>query len=125
MDERAWMTLHGASTAATDYDKLEEEIRTSATLSEKARQAALLRDVFGNPFRPPPSIDSRCLYWNDGAVLKLAHIIYDERRFADLPLLADALEEAGCTNADLVAHCCQRGEHEHGCWALELLLGKA
>jgi hypothetical protein len=124
MDVRAWMTLHGNSPAAADYDELEEEIRTGATLSEKARQAALLRDIFGNPFRPPLPIDAHWLTWNDGAVPKQSQIIYDDRRFADLPLLADALEEAGCTNADILAHCRQVNEHERGCWVLQLLLGK-
>ena len=48
----------------------------------------------------------------------------DGRRFEDLPILADALEEAGCANQDLLAHCRHSGEHVRGCWAVDLLLGK-
>jgi hypothetical protein len=85
---------------------------------------ALLRDIFGNPFRPAV-LDPSWLAWHDGAVRKMAQAIYDERRFADLPILADALEDAGCTDATILAHCRGRGEHVRGCWVVDLLLGKA
>ena len=55
---------------------------------------------------------------------KLAQGIYDDRAFDRLPVLADALEEAGCTNAEILAHCREPGPHVRGCWALDLLLGK-
>jgi hypothetical protein len=54
-----------------------------------------------------------------------AQLIYEERRFADLPSLADAIEEAGCDNADVLAHCRAGSEHVRGCWVVDLLLGKA
>jgi hypothetical protein len=54
----------------------------------------------------------------------LAQVIYDERRFADLPILADALEEAGCTNTDILDHCRLPGEHVRGCWVVDLILRK-
>ncbi|MBI1831034.1 MAG: hypothetical protein HYR84_06255 [Planctomycetes bacterium] len=57
-------------------------------------------------------------------VRTLAQTIYDERRFADMPLLADALTEAGCTDANILNHCRQPGEHVRGCWVVDLLLGK-
>jgi hypothetical protein len=57
-------------------------------------------------------------------VTALAQSIYDQRRFADMPILADALAEAGCTNADVLNHCRQPGEHVRGCWVVDLLLGK-
>jgi hypothetical protein len=57
-------------------------------------------------------------------VVKLAESIYDERAFDRMPILADALEEAGCANADILAHCRQPGEHVRDCWAVDLLLGK-
>jgi hypothetical protein len=85
----------------------------------------LVRDIFGNPVRPLPSLDHSLLTWNAGTVPKLAQAIYEERRFADLPILADALEEAGSTNADILDHCRQPGEHIRGCWLVDLLLGKA
>ena len=57
-------------------------------------------------------------------MVKFAQAIYDDRDFDRLPILADALEEAGCTNADILAHCRQPGEHVRGCWVVDLLLGK-
>jgi hypothetical protein len=44
--------------------------------------------------------------------------------FADLPILADALEDAGCTEAAVLAHCRGGGEHVRGCWAVDLLTGR-
>jgi hypothetical protein len=89
-----------------------------------ANQAKLVRDIFSNPFRPP-SLDPSWLSWNDGTIPKLAQAIYDDRAFDRLPILADALEEAGCTNADILNHCRQPGEHVRGCWVVDLLLGKS
>jgi hypothetical protein len=57
-------------------------------------------------------------------VVRLAQRIYDGRAFGRLPALADTLEEAGCTDADILAHCRQPAEHVRGCWAVDLLLGK-
>jgi hypothetical protein len=90
---------------------------------ERPKQLHLFRDVFGNPFRPV-SVNTRWLAWNDGVVLKLAQGIYEDRAFDRLPFLADALEEAGCDNADILAHCRQPGPHVRGCWVIDLLLGK-
>jgi hypothetical protein len=90
--------------------------------AEAARQANLLRDVVGNPFRPV-SVDPQWLEWRDGTVARMARTMYSERRFADMPVLADALEDAGCTNADVLAHCRNGGPHALGCWALDLVLG--
>jgi hypothetical protein len=83
---------------------------------------SILRDLFGNSFRPA-SVDPFWLTWNGGTVPKLAQAIYDERRFADLPVLADALEEAGYTSADILDHCRRPGEHVRGCWVVDLCLG--
>jgi hypothetical protein len=90
-----------------------------------ARQAQLVRCLFANPFHPLPVIDPAWLSWNGGAVGKLAASIHAERRFGDLPVLADALEEAGCTDELILGHCRDGGEHALGCWVLDLLLGKA
>jgi hypothetical protein len=70
-------------------------------------------------------VETIWLAWNDGIVPKLAQAIYDDRVFDRLPILADALEEAGCTNADILNHCRQPGEHVRGCWVVDLLLGKS
>jgi hypothetical protein len=74
-------------------------------------------------FRPVP-IDRSCLAWNGGAVRKMAQRIYDDRRFADLPVLADALEDADCGDAAILAHCRGPGEHVRGCWVVDLLTGR-
>jgi hypothetical protein len=82
-----------------------------------------LRDLFGNPFRPV-TIDRTWLMWNAAAVVKLARNIYDDRAFDSLPILADALEEAGCHDDDILNHCRQPGPHVCGCWVVDFLLGK-
>jgi hypothetical protein len=84
----------------------------------------LLRDVFGNPLRPLPAIDPSWGTWNGGTVVRLAEAIHEESAFDRLPVLADALEDAGCNNADILAHCRQAGPHVRGCWVIDLLLGK-
>jgi hypothetical protein len=97
---------------------------TAAIAAESRAQASMLRDLFGNPFRPV-TVERAWLSWHDGTIVKLAQSIYDGRAFDRLPVLADALEEAGCTNAEILAHCRQPGEHVRGCWVVDLLLGKA
>jgi hypothetical protein len=91
--------------------------------AEKAAQAALLRDLFGNPFRTT-SLDPVWTTWHDGLPVKMAAAIYAERRFEDLPILADALEEAGCEQPDVLAHCRGPGGHARGCWVVDLILSK-
>jgi hypothetical protein len=99
--------------------------------NECGAQACLLRDIFGDPFTPLPRLDPTWLAWNDGAVVQLAQAAYENR---DLPsghldgsllgVLADALEEAGCTDADLLAHLRSPGPHVRGCFALDAVLGR-
>jgi hypothetical protein len=98
---------------------------SEAALWDEGRngQLSLLHEVFGNPFRPV-TIDRAWLSWNGTALRNIAQAIYDERAFDRLPILGDALEEAGCTSAELLAHCREPGEHVRGCWAVDLLLGK-
>jgi hypothetical protein len=92
--------------------------------SEPAESAsALVRDIFGNPFHPCHA-NPGWRRWQDGAVVHRAQVIYDERRFQDLPFLADALEEAGCIDPDILGHCRRPGEHVRGCWVVDLILGK-
>jgi hypothetical protein len=85
---------------------------------------AILRDLFGNPFRPV-ALDAACLAWNDGTIPKLAQAIYDERAFDRLAILADALEDAGCTDTDILGHLRSPGPHVRGCWPVDALLGKS
>jgi hypothetical protein len=92
--------------------------------AEYAAQASLLRCIVGNPSLPV-TLASSWLSWNSGVIRSIAQAIYDERRFSDLPVLADALEEAGCDNAVILGHCRSGGDHFRGCWVLDLCLGKS
>lgn len=80
----------------------------------------LLRCVFGNPFRKPVFPKK----WRSETVTALAAGIYADRAFDRLPILADALEEAGCDNTELLVHLRGDGPHCRGCWPLDLALGK-
>jgi hypothetical protein len=90
--------------------------------NESYAQGALLRDVV-NPFHAP-ALEAALLRWQDGTIPGLAQAIYDERAFDRLPILADALEEAGCTDRVLLDHCRGPGPHVRGCWAVDAILGK-
>jgi hypothetical protein len=80
----------------------------------------LVREVFGNPFCPVAVAPE----WRTEAVMAIARGAYTERAFDRLPFLADALEDAGCDAAEMLAHCRGPGPHVLGCWALDLVLGK-
>ena len=88
--------------------------------AQRTTQAALLRCIFGNPFRPV-TFDP---LWRTPEVVRLAHAIYDRRAFDLLPEFADVLEVACCTDADILAHCRGPGPHTRGCWVVDLLIGK-
>jgi hypothetical protein len=106
-------------------------IHWDAFKEEYREQAGVLREIVGNPFRAI-SLDPAWLAWNDHGIVKLAEAIYQERAFptgfldnARLAILADALEEAGCANPDILKHCREQGGvHVRGCWVIDLLLGK-
>jgi hypothetical protein len=83
----------------------------------------LFHEVFGNPFNPPRP-DPAWLNRGDRNVERLAESIYRDRAFDCLPVLADALEDAGCTDGAILEHCRSGGGHVRGCWAVDLLLGK-
>lgn len=87
-------------------------------------QVHLLRDILANPYHPV-TVDPQWLTNNDSTARKLANEIYAKRNFNLLPILADALEDAGCTDESLLGHLRSKGPHVRGCWALDLLLGKA
>jgi hypothetical protein len=88
---------------------------------ELVAQRALVDCVFGNPFRPA-AIDPA---WQTTTVITLARQMYEARDFSAMPILADALQDAGCENADVLDHCRGGGPHTCGCWVLDLLLGKS
>ena len=80
-----------------------------------------LRDIVGNPFRPVVAEPA----WLTEAAVGIARGVYDERAFERLPILADALQEAGCEDADVLSHCREPGTHVRGCWVVDLVLGKS
>src|SRR5262249_11299756 len=97
----------------------------SGSTSERDVQADLLRDIVGPlPFRPvtlAPSVRT----WNSGCVAKIAATIYAEAPFDRLPVLGDALEEAGVTDQEVLGHCHRLGAvHVRGCWLVDLLTGR-
>lgn len=126
----AYSAFHNVSPYSNE--ELMESVRP-----EFAAQAPLLRCIVGNPFRPA-AIEPA---WLTSTVLALAHGIYEERAFDRTPILADALQDAGCENELVLAHLRHdgrgdRGEpmggsplttavHARGCWVVDLLLGKA
>jgi hypothetical protein len=89
----------------------------------RAGQADLLREIMGNPFQPA-ALDPAWLAFSDGLIPKLARAVYEERAFDRLPVVGDALEDAGCADQDVLGHCRSACEHVRGCWVLDLLLGK-
>jgi hypothetical protein len=88
---------------------------------ETIDQCVLLRDIVGNPFREVV-FDPSWLRWRNGTLPSMARGIYEECRFEELPILADALEDAGCDHADILDHCRKEGPHVRGCWVIDLLL---
>lgn len=97
----------------------------AAKREAKAAHVALLRDIYGPlPFRPIV-LDPSWLAWNHGTVPAIGRRVYVERAYHDLPILADALEDAGCTDPDILRHCRGGGPHVRGCWVVDLVLGNA
>jgi hypothetical protein len=80
----------------------------------------LAHDVFGNPFR---TVKFRRAWRTDTAV-SLARAMYESHEFGAMPILADALQDAGCDNTDILDHCRGPGPHVRGCWVIDLVLGK-
>lgn len=108
-----------------------------------ARVATILRDIFYCPCLLPPTLHLPTLTvqgrtyasprtrepsapaWLTDREVWLARGVYEERRFTALPMLADALEEAGCVNEEVLQHLRSLELHWRGCWALDLILGKS
>lgn len=94
--------------------------RHESWLKELVAQAILIRCVFGNPFR----LVAFDPHWRSETAVALAIGIYAERAFDRMPILADALEEAGCDDADVLTHCRGPGPHVRGCWVVDRVLSK-
>jgi hypothetical protein len=89
--------------------------------TETKGQIDLLRDIFDNPFRPL-TFDSD---WRTSTAVALAQQMYDSRDYSPMPILADALQDAGCDSSDILDHCRGPGPHVRGCWVVDLVLGKS
>jgi hypothetical protein len=109
---------HAALMAEMTEQQEQEYARVIAV--EQSSQCGLLRDVFGNAFRPIATDPG----WLPPHVVGLARGIYDDRAFNQMMELADALEEAGCQDEGILAHCRGTGPHVRGCWVVDLILGK-
>ena len=92
---------------------------------EVPRVALLFRCIFGNPFHPPSPLPEGVLAWNDATVRRIAEGIYEERAFERLPILADALIDAGCEQEELIGHFRLEEPHVRGCWGIDLILGRS
>jgi hypothetical protein len=88
--------------------------------SREERLPGHVRELFGNPFRPVAFASE----WRTDTAVTLARQMYDARDFGAMPILADALQDAGCDSADILDHCRGPGPHVRGCWVCDLVLGK-
>jgi hypothetical protein len=106
---------------ATDSQSADTPSGEGRRPTEEARwQTMVLRDVSGNPFRPITFSSD----WRTEAALALARQAYASRNFSPMPILADALQDAGCDNAAILDHCRGPGPHVRGCWVVDLVTGK-
>jgi hypothetical protein len=81
--------------------------------------ARILRDIVGNPFRTAPKLNKK---WRTETAVALARQMYESRDFSAMPILADALQDTGCTSAEILDHCREPGPHVRGCWVCDLVL---
>lgn len=114
--------VHVAAVAHTTFEVMVPDYHERSGPAGKAanrRLANLVREIFPFPDRPfDPA-------WQTAAVLELANGMYGARDFTAMPILADAIEEAGCSDADLLSHCRDlNGEHFRGCWLVDLVRGE-
>ncbi|WP_439627597.1 hypothetical protein [Gemmata sp.] len=97
-----------------------QSIRASVGTVPTPRYTALYRDIFGNPFRPVAFAPD----WRTSTAVALAREMYESRDFSAMPILADALQDAGCDSEEILNHCRGSGPHVRGCWVVDLVLGK-
>jgi hypothetical protein len=119
--------LQRNSAAAVCYAVSPDELRGAASYfieidpKEGRHQAQILRDIFGNPFRPAVFQPA----WRTSTAVAIAQQMYDTRDFTAMPILADALQDAGCDNDNVLSHCREAtGVHVRGCWVVDLVLSK-
>lgn len=117
---RAWEMVTEQAPELDDMGTPADPAWHEAQVAEHASQASLLRDIFGNPFRAV-AFDPT---WRTEAAVALARNIYDIRQFDAAPVLADALEDAGCDDARVMGHLRGGGQHVRGCWVVDGVLGR-
>jgi hypothetical protein len=84
-------------------------------------QCDMIRELFGNPFRAVTFSSE----WRTDTALSLARQMYESREFSAMPILADALQDAGCNNEEVLSHCRDANQvHVRGCWVVDCVLGK-
>lgn len=110
-----------ANVAAQPASWVNGQWDSAILMRERQAIAALIRDIFGNPFRPVDFDPA----WRTAQAVQLAQDIYDHRQFDRLPFLGDVLEQAGCHHADVLTHCREAVEHVRGCWVVDLILSKS
>jgi hypothetical protein len=131
----AWAANHSRRLPENAQHYLQRATRLGLA---RATQAALLRDIFGNPWQPvplpwmqDPPVNGELsppycpwLTWQGGTVPRMAEVIYRDRTWGELPVLADALQEAGCEVEDLLTHLRGPEPHVRGCWCVDLILNR-
>lgn len=110
----------GPASALDVIDRLLDRSRRRE--EDRGTMCQVLRCLFRNPFRPSPPFDPAWAALTDGAARRVAERIDSRKTFGEMPILADALEDAGCTDAELVAHLRGAGPHFLGCWAVHAVL---
>ncbi len=118
---QAWEVAGMSSRQCLDETSVPGRPVTRERPEELPVQVWILRCIFGNPFRPV-TFDPA---WNTDTVLTLAKQMYESREFSAMPILADALQDAGCTNENVLNHCRDvTAHHVRGCWVVDGILGK-
>jgi hypothetical protein len=108
--------------AVEEHRDIEEANHASLRALEAGKQSALVRDIFGNLLRPVSFNPA----WRTDTAVSLARTVYDSREFSAMPILADALQDAGCADEHILNHCRYANQpHVRGCWVCDLVLGKA
>lgn len=120
----AWSAALDAASSAAGRKRFliwpgRNEFDGERLMAEHQHFADVLRDIFGNPFRPVTFAPE----WGTGTVLALAREMYASRDFSAMPILADALQDAGCEHPDVLAHCREPNQiHVRGCWVVDQVL---